>query len=276
MSASNFQSCLKFTLRYEGGYVDHPADPGGATNLGITIHTLRKWRGESVTKADVRALTLKEAGQIYKSQYWDTVQGDKLPPGVDLMVFDFGVNSGPSRAAKALQRAVGTRQDGVIGLDTIEAVHARKPADVINAISEIRGGFFRSLKTFKTFGKGWMARNTAVRQAALGMARGYKPHEAPDDPGDKQPSGAAKADPADRSMTASTTGNVIAGGGAISAATPAIEAMKKAQEAAEAGKGIGDVMASVGPWVLLAVVIVGLAAYAWWRYSRKAQEQEVL
>ena len=90
----NIQS---YVLASEGGYVNHPRDPGKATNMGITIATLRAWRGRPVTNADVRDLSQEEALQIYKAQYWDTVRADQLPLGLDYLTFDYGVNSGPGR-----------------------------------------------------------------------------------------------------------------------------------------------------------------------------------
>lgn len=169
MATLTFEDCLAFTLKYEGGYVDHPADPGGATNLGITQKTLSAWRGYGVSKAEVRALGKPEAGQIYRKQYWDTVRADALPAGVDLVVFDFAVNSGPARAAKALQRALGVDPDGVVGTVTLDALTGKDPRQLVTAICDERGKFFRSLSTFKTFGKGWMARLSAVRAAGHRM-----------------------------------------------------------------------------------------------------------
>src|SRR5687767_1827204 len=97
MAADNFDASLKFVLQFEGGFVDHPKDPGGATNLGVTIHTLSAVLGRPATKAEVKALTPKTVAPIYRQRYWDKVRGDDLPLGVDLAVFDFGVHSGPKR-----------------------------------------------------------------------------------------------------------------------------------------------------------------------------------
>lgn len=255
MAASNFKDALRFTLKYEGGYVDHPADPGGATNLGITIAVLRSWRGRPVTKDDVRNLKVDEAGQIYKARYWDKVEGDKLPPGVDLAVFDYAVNSGPARAAKVLQRAAGVPADGVIGMDTIAAVHARTPREMIAAVCDERLRFVKSLKTWATFGKGWAARIAAVRAASIRMASGYKAGEFDATPAKE------KAKSKDVSATRDPINVGSAAAGAGGAMAPTIEAIKKANEAAEAGKGIVDFVASVGPWVVLAIVSAGAAWY---------------
>lgn len=269
MSSSNFQACLRFTLKYEGGYVDHPADPGGATNLGITIAVLSAWRGRTVTKAEVKALKVDEAGAIYRARYWDKVEASKLPPGVDLAVFDYAVNSGPARAAKALQRVVGVAADGVVGMDTIQAVASRKPRDVIAALCDERLRFVKSLKTWATFGKGWSNRIGAVKSAALRMAANEAPADTASTPAP------TKAKASDKSA-AKDPANVAATAGGIASSVPAtVEAIKQAQEAAEAGKGVWDVAASVGPWVMLALLGAAFAAYIIWERRKRAKEEGV-
>lgn len=170
MSKGNLNACLAVTLVYEGGYVDHPSDPGGATNMGITIGTLKAWRGRQVTKADVRALKLDEVERIYQRNYWNPVRGDDLPAGVDLAVFDFGVNSGVSRSARYLQASVGAAQDGVIGAKTLTAVASRDAADLVKAICAKRLGFVRGLKTFSVFGRGWSRRIADIEARGVKMA----------------------------------------------------------------------------------------------------------
>lgn len=169
MAADNFDACLAKWLAYEGGYVDHPADPGGATNLGVTIHTLRAWRGRPVTKAEVKALTVADVAPIYRNKYWNAVRGDDLPRGVDLAVSDMAINSGPSAAAKLLQKCVGVTVDGHIGEVTLREVRKRHPAGLIGDFCARRASFFQGLKTFKIFGRGWMRRVTEVKLAALRM-----------------------------------------------------------------------------------------------------------
>jgi hypothetical protein len=95
MAAANFERTLALALVHEGGYVDHSADPGGATNLGIAIGTLLGWLGRQAAKAEVRALTNATVAPIYRKNYWDAVRADDLPSGVDYCVFDFALNSGP-------------------------------------------------------------------------------------------------------------------------------------------------------------------------------------
>jgi lysozyme family protein len=106
---------------------------------------------------------------IYKQGYWDKVKGDNLPSGLDFAIFDWAVNSGPGRAAKALQKAVGATADGAIGPKTLEAVEAADAAKTIKAVADEREAFYKSLRTFNTFGKGWLRRNKETRDFALEM-----------------------------------------------------------------------------------------------------------
>src|SRR5690606_14939217 len=175
MARSRFDICLDAVLRHEGGYVDHPADPGGATNLGITHKTLARWRRISpwwkLPKSEVQALQRPEAARIYRASYWDRCRLSQLPPGLDLALFDFAVNSGPDRAIRTLQAELGVAADGQIGpltLDAVETYGARKGlGTLIGALCDRRLAFLNRLSTFATFGKGWTARVAAIRQAAL-------------------------------------------------------------------------------------------------------------
>lgn len=168
MARESYDRALSEVFKHEGGYVDHPKDPGGATNMGITFAVLKAWRGKEITKQDVKNLTRAEAADIYRKNYWDKVRGDELPAGLDLAVFDFAVNSGPKRAAEFLQRLLGVTADGIIGPDTLAAVRAIKDvALLVNMYMDRRESFLKGLKTFPTFGKGWMSRTKAVRQSAL-------------------------------------------------------------------------------------------------------------
>lgn len=166
----NFARALSAVLKHEGGYVDHPSDPGGATNLGITFAVLQKWRGKPITKADVKALTQDEAAAIYRANYWDRVKGDDLPPGVDYCVFDFAVNSGVSRSAIYLQEIVGVAPDGKIGPLTVLAVADWDSVTLIESLCGKRMSFLKKLSTWPVFGKGWSARVTGVLRLAKDMA----------------------------------------------------------------------------------------------------------
>jgi lysozyme family protein len=169
MSASNFPRCLAETLSHEGGFVDHPKDPGGATNMGITFATLRKWRKRAITKADVKALTVEDVRPIYKAWYWAPVKGDDLPAGLDLALFDFAVNSGETRAIIALQRILGVADDGKLGPATMSAVYSRDTRDLVLSLCAERLRFLKGLKTWATFGKGWTRRVESVLRVAVDM-----------------------------------------------------------------------------------------------------------
>jgi lysozyme family protein len=167
----NFDKCLAMVLKHEGGFVDHPKDPGGATNMGVTLGTYEQWVGRSVTIEEMKALTVDDVAPIYRKNYWDRVRGDDQPSGVDWSVFDWAVNSGRSRSAKALQKIVMVTRDGAIGPKTLAAVGDHKPEDLINTMHTARQRFYERLSTFDTFGRGWSRRNTETRDAALLMAR---------------------------------------------------------------------------------------------------------
>lgn len=171
MARDNFEPCLEQAFKHEGGYVDHPNDPGGATNYGITHLTLARERGvSSVTKTQVKNLSKLEAGKIYRRSYWDPVRGDDLPHGIDLVVFDGGINSGPRRGAQWMQRALGVPDDGKVGNQTITAAKAADPVAAIQKACAIRMGFLRGLRTWGTFGRGWSRRVASVEAVGVSMA----------------------------------------------------------------------------------------------------------
>ena len=166
---NNFEKALALVLEHEGGYVNHPKDPGGATMKGVTqavYDAYRKVRGRP--SQSVKFITDEELRAIYKFQYWDKVHGDFLPTGLDYAMFDFAVNSGVGRASKYLQAVLGVAQDGQIGARTLAAI--TNPVSIINALLDRRMGFLRNLRTFLTFGKGWTRRVQGVRAKALDMA----------------------------------------------------------------------------------------------------------
>jgi len=167
---NNFEQCFYLVLKNEGGYVDNPADPGGATNLGCTKAVWEQYIGHSVTKDDIKALTPNDVMPLYKAKYWDTVSGDDLPEGVDYAVFDYAINSGPSRAAKALQSVLSVTVDGKIGDATLRALEASNPREVATAVCEARLSFLQSLPTYANFGKGWSRRVSEVENTAFNMA----------------------------------------------------------------------------------------------------------
>jgi len=170
----NFDRSLAEILKHEGGYVNHPKDPGGMTNLGVTKRVYEEWVGHPVSEAIMRGLTPQHVRALYKAKYWDVVKGDDLPAGVDLCVFDFAVNAGPNRAARYLQLMTGASTDGRIGPNTLrqlqQYVSAHKLPHAVNRYQDLREAYHKKLPTFPTFGKGWMRRIKEVREAALRMA----------------------------------------------------------------------------------------------------------
>lgn len=168
----NQEQAINLILTSEGGYVDHPHDPGGATNLGVTLATLAAWRQQPVTKAEVRALERPEAIEIYEVQYADKISFALLPLGVDYCVLDCAVNSGPGRAALLLQKVLRVAQDGVIGLKTLAAARDMVPEVLLALYNEARLAFLRSLRNWKHFGTGWRTRVERVGLEADRMARG--------------------------------------------------------------------------------------------------------
>lgn len=171
MAETRFEICLAEVLRHEGGYVDHPSDPGGATNMGITRKTLARWRNVSpwwnLPKAEVQKLTRTEAARIYRAGYWNLCRAANMPPGIDLALFDFAVNSGPDRAIRTLQAVLGVVVDGLVGPLTIGAAARADARAVVTGMCDRRLGFLRGLSTFSTFGRGWTSRVSAIRTAAL-------------------------------------------------------------------------------------------------------------
>lgn len=169
---ANFDKCLEMLLHHEGGYVWHPEDPGGETNLGVTRAVYEQWVGRQVMDGEMKTLTPDDVAPIYKKNYWDKVRGDDLPAGLDWAAFDWAVNSGAGRPAKAIQRCVGATQDGAIGPKTLAAIANKEPDKIIEYVHDIRQKFYEKLKTFKTFGRGWTRRNAETLKAALAMSQG--------------------------------------------------------------------------------------------------------
>lgn len=165
----NWQDALANVLKHEGGYVNHPSDPGGRTNLGVTQRVWEEWVKHDVDEKQMRELTPEMVAPLYEEKYWQRVKGDDLPSGVDYVVFDASVNSGTGRASKWLQECVGVQPDGVIGPMTLRTVEAMVPADLVNLYCDKRLAFLRELKTWETFGKGWERRVEEVRSHALTM-----------------------------------------------------------------------------------------------------------
>ena len=160
----SFETVVHMVLEHEGGYVNHPSDPGGETKYGISKR--------AYPDVDIAELTEDEAAVIYKRDYWDRIKGDDLPVGVACVVMDYAVNSGISRASKALQSVCGiSNGDGVIGPHSLASVWTTVENDgeesVINAVTTQRQEFIRALSIYDTFGKGWERRIDETRAKAM-------------------------------------------------------------------------------------------------------------
>ena len=166
----NFDKCLAMLLEHEGGYVNSKHDRGGMTNLGVTKRVYDEWIGRESTEQEMRDLTPDDVAPIYKKNYWDRVKGDQLPSGVDWCAFDWAVNSGSGRPAKAIQRAVGATQDGAIGNQTLALIAEKDPKFIIDYVYTVRQAFYESLDDYKHFGRGWSRRNTETLHQAMKMA----------------------------------------------------------------------------------------------------------
>ena len=180
MINKEYNRCLEMILHHEGGYVDHPDDPGGETNLGVTKKVYDAYcKKNGLRPKSMRDLEVLDVAPIYKTEYWDRVKGDDLHPALALCIFDFGVNAGTGRAAKFIQKIVGTAVDGGIGPNTLRALKMYCDTEGIEAAisdyTKIRQEFYEGLSTFDTFGRGWTRRNQETELEAYKMAGIYLP-----------------------------------------------------------------------------------------------------
>ena len=171
MAAENWEKAFQAVLKHEGGFVNHPKDPGGMTNLGVTKKVWEEFIGREVDEREMRALTPDVVKPLYKKNYWDKIKGDQLPSGVDYAAYDLAVNSGTGRAAKYLQRIAGVPDDGVIGPKSMDAILACDPVETVDAICDMRLDFLQRLPTWNTFGKGWGRRVEEVKAIGTQMAK---------------------------------------------------------------------------------------------------------
>jgi lysozyme family protein len=167
----NFRDCLELVLKHEGGFVNHPKDPGGMTNLGVTKKVWEEWVGHEVDEKAMRELTPALVAHMYEMKYWRTSYCEKLPRGLDLLVFSMAVNAGSGRSVKLLQDSIGVVADGVIGPKTMAKINEANVEALIDKFSEARTAFYKGLKTFPVFGKGWLNRTNTERLEALDMAK---------------------------------------------------------------------------------------------------------
>lgn len=170
----NFSTALQHVLDIEMGFQNDPRDPGnrlpdgrhGCTNLGVTQYMWEAFVGHPVSTEDMKKLNRERVARFYKYKYWDTVKADELPDGIDYLVFDFAVNAGPGRAVKLLQSVVGVPEDGAVGPKTLKAVKSITPATLIQVYTEAKEEFYKSLKSFNVYGKGWLARADTAEKTA--------------------------------------------------------------------------------------------------------------
>ncbi len=243
---TNYQACLNFVLRYEGGFTDNRKDPGnwtgGKVGVGVLKGTKYGVSAGAYPHLDIKNLTLEDVKPIYAKNYWKPVRGDDLPAGVDLVVFDAGVMSGTSRAAKWLQSCVGSTQDGVVGVKTLTKVATANKAAIIKKFCAKRTGFVQSLKTFATFGRGWMSRIAANEALAMKMLLSSN-------------------------MTSKTSAKDTLNNNAA-AANKSAKAQKTGAVVSAAGDGTTIALSDqVAHWLTLGVVVagVGLVLYLLWR-----------
>lgn len=170
----NFPACLEITLHHEGGWSDHPKDPGKATNQGVTLKTYSEYLKRQATADELRRITNGELQEIYRGNYWRGSACDRLPRGVDLVVFDMAVNAGPGKAIQLLQSVLHVPIDGRMGPQTLGAVEKSNPLHLIRAYSEERRRYYKSRPMVSVFGKGWLRRTDEVEKEAITMAEKAK------------------------------------------------------------------------------------------------------
>lgn len=253
MATSTFSTALARVLAHEGGYTNHPSDPGGPTNFGITIYDYRKYVKPNANAADVRAMKVEEAKAIYRARYWDALACDELPAGLDYTLFDYGVNSGVGRAGKVLRRVLALPDDDWhVAADVLAAIARRDASALIVAVNDERLRFLQSLKTWPVFGKGWGSRVARVKSCSLALAS----RTALDD--------ASARAPLPR-VEASAKGHV----------TPPVSS----RQIAQVGGGLAAALAAAGHWlaahplvtggiVVGLIVVIGGVAYALTRRQR--------
>jgi lysozyme family protein len=294
MASSNFDGSLKLVLAHEGGFVNHPADPGGPTNFGVTQRVYDAYRtNKGLETRTVRSIEASEVADIYRNQYWGA-PCDRLPAGLDYAIFDYSVNSGRSRAVADLQRVLNDRGaklvvDGQCGEGTTAAANAdANHVELIEALCDRRMRFLKSLRTYGTFGKGWKRRvegaqdgaqdgDNGVIDFASHMARTAAVAGTPTPPPAPLPMPApigahvgeiaAKAPPSDVALHKTTGGiGAITGGVAVSGATVMQAANTVKPHMTDAG-WIGR-LALIG-FTLLMIFGVGLIIFEWYQKQRE-------
>jgi lysozyme family protein len=216
----NYSRCLANTLVEEGGYVNNPKDPGGPTMRGVIQKVYDQHRDKyRLTRQPVSNITEGEVQAIYRTGYWDVIKGDQWPKGPDQIVFDIAVNSGPGNARKLMARALGQPGDAYIGLLASHATNTGDRIALCKKACATRGAFYRSLRQFGTFGRGWMRRNARIEAISVKMAAESDRLSDADTNKliEKEKKAAAKKEAANKKAAAGTGGGgAVVGGGSAS------------------------------------------------------------
>ena len=265
MAFSNRQAALKIELVYEGGKVDHPRDPGGRTNQGITQRVYNSYRiKKGLAPQDVFDMASAERDEIYNVQYFDAVKFDKLPAGVDLVLVDGAINSGPAQSIKWLQRALGLPADGSIGEVTMERLNSVEDYDLlIAAIIDRRIAFLKALTTWDDFGRGWLKRCATVKAKGQAWAVGSVGPDVTPINGShhKAPVSSAKKPPMTAPADATASGGVVSGG--LTTAQTTLQPM------AESSQFVQHLLT----FIIVLGVVATVGGLLWGWYARRKRDE---
>ncbi|MER9206830.1 glycoside hydrolase family 108 protein [Mesorhizobium sp. M0771] len=272
MAISREKESLAKVLAHEGGYSNNKRDPGGPTMKGVTQRVYDAYRkGKGQATRSVKSISTDELNEIYDRQYWDAVKGDQLPDGVDYVLFDGAVNSGPGRSIMFLQQALRPlytgRIDGVMGIGTLTALKAVNDNDaLIDRICDARMNFLRHLSTFAVFGKGWSARVREVRAIGISWATGETPQAANFvDGADAK----AFAEDAKTAPSTAPADAAIGAGGSGLGVTGVLEGLRdQLSPLSYASEWITKIVVVLA--LVSALLVIGGGAYRWWT-NRKAK-----
>jgi lysozyme family protein len=266
----NYEKSMAIELRFEGGKDDDPIDPGGRTNQGITQRVYTAWRlKRGNSSQDVFLMSDAERDQIYYDNYATKIRFDELPPGIDLVVLDGCINSGPSQSVKWVQRALGLMADGTLGVITMQRIEDHPDHDKLIAdILDRRMAFLRSLKTFNHFGGGWTSRVNQLRKTGQAWAMGSV-----GPPVVFAPNGNKKATITDAKPLPSTApADATAAGGTV---TTGLSTVQSVLEPLQGRSSLVDNL-------LLGLLVAGLVlsafgfAYAYWVRKKKTELEDAL
>ena len=252
MAASSYDDALRRLLAHEGGYTNHPADPGGPTNFGITIYDYRRYVKPGATEGDVRTMSLDEAKAIYRTKYWAAQRCDELPVGVDYAIFDYGVNSGIGRSGKVLRRLLKlSGNTSVISDAVIAAANSADAKRLVSDICDERLRFLQSLSTWTVFGAGWSRRVAEVKSVALAMVAG-----APSPDLARAAASGHAVVPINKAVQQGSAGAIVAGGAAA------------AQQAHQSGARPATIVG-----VALLTLALAVAAWLFWQWQQRTQQE---